>query len=180
MANQVRITYKQMLTIMVNIVMALRENNILLPRSYNDFRIKSKSFKNGGKLDKKYTPYGKDVHPDLFWTGVPQGTKSFAIIVDDPDTPSGKVFTHWAIKNIPINYSKLDEGEVVGEELKNSWGFTKYSGPKPPSGTHRYYFKIYAIREDRLVARTLNAIRIEINAKKLAEASIMGTFSAQD
>ena len=179
MANQARITYKQMLTIMINIVISYRQKNIHLPRSYDDFRIKSNSFKNGKELDKKFTPYGEDVHPDLYWTGVPDKTNSFAIIVDDPDTPNGKVFTHWVIKNIPRSYSKLNEGEVVGEELKNSWGFTKYSGPKPPSGKHRYYFKIYAIREDKLVARTLNALRKEIEAKKLSEASIMGTFSAQ-
>ena len=174
-----RISYRQMITILINVVMTFREKKIFLPREHNDFRIKSKSFKNGGKLDIKFTPYGKDVHPDFFWTGVPRGTKSFAIICDDPDTPSGQIFTHWAIKNIPVSQSKLDEGEVVGEELKNSWGFTRYSGPKPPSGTHRYYFKMYAIREDRLVARTLNAIRKEIEAKKLAEASIMGTFTAR-
>jgi len=70
------------------------------------------------------------------------------------------------VKNIPLNVQKIEEGEQVGEEIKNSWGFTRYSGPKPPSGTHRYFFKLYAIREDKLVARTLNALRKEIEAKK--------------
>ena len=175
-----RVSFKQMLAILIKIVTVLREKNVLLPREKHDFRIKSTSFKSGGKIPKRFTPFGKDVHPDFFWTGIPRHTKSFAIICDDPDTPDGNVFTHWVVKNIPLSVTKIDEGEQVGEELKNSWGFTKYSGPKPPNGKHRYYFKLYAIREDKLVARTLNAIRKEIEAKKVGEATLMGTYSNEE
>ena len=172
-----RVTFKQMLAILIKIVTVLREKNVLLPREKHDFRIKSTSFKSGGKIPKRFTPFGKDVHPDFFLTGIPRHTKSFAIICDDPDTPDGNVFTHWVVKNIPLSVTKIDEGEQVGEEIKNSFGFTKYSGPKPPDDKkHRYYFKLYAIREEKLMARTLKALRIEINAKKVGEATLMGTY----
>ena len=174
-----KVTFKQMMMILIKLVTILREKNVFLPREKHDFRIKSKSFKSGGVIPKKFTPYGKDVHPDFFWTGIPRHTKSFAIICDDPDTPDGNVFTHWVVKNIPLNVQSIAEGEQVGEEVKNSWGFTKYSGPKPPSGKHRYYFKLYAIREDKLVARTLKALRKEIEAKKVGEATLMGTYSKE-
>ena len=175
-----RVGFKQMLTILINLVTVLREKNVMLPREKHDFRLKSTSFKSGQKIPKKFTPFGEDIHPDFFWTGIPEHTKSFAIICEDPDTPSGEVFTHWIVKNIPLHITKINEGEQVGEELKNSWGFTRYSGPKPPSGKHRYFFRIYAIREDKLVARTMKAIRIEINAKKVGEATLMGTYSKDD
>ncbi len=163
-----RVSFKQMLAILIRLVTVLRERNVFLPREKHDFRIKSTSFKSGGKIPKRFTPFGKDIHPDFFFTGIPKHTKSFAIICDDPDTPSGNVFTHWVVKNIPVSVTKIDEGEQVGEEIKNGWGFTKYSGPKPTNEkTHRYYFKLYAIREDKLVARTLNALRKEIEAKKV-------------
>ena len=174
-----KVTFKQMMLILIKLVTVLREKNVFLPREKHDFRIKSNSFKSGGKIPKKFTPYGKDIHPDFYFTGIPRHTKSFAIICDDPDTPSGEIFTHWVVKNIPLNVQKIEEGEQVGEEIKNSWGFTRYSGPKPPSGTHRYFFKLYAIREDKLVARTLNALRKEIEAKKVGEAKLMGIYSKE-
>lgn len=170
-----RITYKQMLMILINIVSTLKEKKIFLPREKSDFRLKSDSFKNGKKLPKKYTPFGKDINPELHWSGVPRNTRSFALIVDDPDAPSG-VFAHWVVKNIPGNVNQIKEGSVPGEEIKNNWGFTKYSGPKPPNGQHRYIFKLYAIRENELRARTLNALRKEIEAKKVGEAVIMARY----
>ena len=174
-----KVTFKQMMMILIKLVTVLREKNVFLPREKHDFRIRSKSFKSGGVIPKKFTPYGKDIHPKYYWTGIPRHTKSLAIICDDTDTPDGKVFTHWVVKNIPLNIQNIEEGEQVGEEVKNSWGFTKYSGPKPPSGKHRYYFKLYAIREDKLVARTLNALRKEIEAKKVGEATLMGNYSKE-
>ena len=113
-----QVTFKQMLLILIKLVTVMREKTIILPREKNDFRIKSTSFKSGGKIPKKFTPHGQDVHPDFYWTGIPKHTKSFAIICDDPDTPSGKVFTHWVVKNIPLSVTKIEEGEQVGEEIK--------------------------------------------------------------
>ncbi len=106
MVEGARMTYKQMLLVLVNIVSTLREKNIFLPRERTDFRLKSNAFRNGGKIKKKYTPYGADVNPDLYWYGIPKHTKSFALIVDDLDAPNPP-FCHWVVKNLPLVLSLL-------------------------------------------------------------------------
>ena len=139
-------------------------------------RIKSPNFLYGEKIPKKYTPYGKDIHPSFYWFGFPKETKSFVIICEDPDTPSGKIFTHWAVKNIPVNIKKIEEGQSIGEEIKNSWGFERYSGPKPPNGTHRYFFRIYDIKFENFSSKTLNGLKKDIEFNKIAEAEMIGIF----
>lgn len=170
-----QLTYRQMLMILLNIVSGLKDSKVLLPREQSDFVLKSDNFKYGDVLSKKFTPYGKDYNPELHWSGVPKDTRSFALIIDDPDAPNG-VFTHWVVKNIPGDVRSIKMNSIPGEEVKNSWGFTKYKGPQPPNGQHRYYFKLYAIRENELRARTLKALRIEINAKKTGEAELMAKY----
>ena len=115
------------------------------------FKISSPDFENGAKLDKKFTPFGDDVNPILKWTNPPKNTKSFALICEDPDCPSG-LFTHWAVKNIPKNITQIRNGEIIGEEVRNSWGIKRYKGPRPPNGTHRYYFILYALGIESLNA----------------------------
>ena len=149
---------------------------LLLSIIYSQFTIKSDDFENEAMLDKKFTPYGEDVNPALKWSNPPEGTKSFALICEDPDCPSG-VFTHWAVKNIPGTTSKIDNGEKIGEEIRNSWGLKRYKGPKPPSGTHRYYFRLYALSEETLGARNIKELREEINKYKIGETSIMAKFT---
>ena len=126
-------------------------------------------------LDKKFTPFGKDINPSLKWSNPPEGTKSYALICEDPDCPSG-LFTHWAVKNIPGNISKIESGEKIGEEIRNSWGLKRYRGPRPPSDTHRYYFKLYALSIESLNARNIKELRYQIKRNKLGMAYIMGTF----
>jgi Raf kinase inhibitor-like YbhB/YbcL family protein len=113
--------------------------------------IKSSAFKTGESIPSKYTCDNIDVSPHLAWSKVPSGTKTFALIADDPDAPSG-TYVHWVMFNIPGNLrelsenipkkEKLDNGAVQG---KNDFGKIGYGGPCPPSGTHRYYFKLYAL-----------------------------------
>ena len=85
-------------------------------------------------------------------------------------------FTHWVVKNIPVNINKIEEGENVGEEIKNSWGFKRYSGPKPPNGKHRYFFRLFALKDKELFSKSIIGIKKEIEKLKIGEAVIMGTF----
>jgi len=117
--------------------------------------ITSSAFKNHGDIPKKYTCDGEDISPPLLWSNVPEGTKSLALIVDDPDAPDPKapkmVWVHWVLYNIPPDSTHLDE--AVSEkhlpagtlEGLNDWKRTGYGGPCPPRGKHRYFHKLYAL-----------------------------------
>ena len=143
-----------------------------------EFEIKSDDFENESMLDKKFTPYGEDVNPSLKWSNPPEGTKSYALICEDPDCPSG-LFTHWAVKNIPKEVTKVGNGEKIGVEIRNSWGLKRYKGPRPPSGTHRYYFKLYALSIESLNARNIKELKSQIKRYKIGETSIMGKYAKE-
>ena len=85
------------------------------------FQISTPSFKNEGPIPKKHSPQAQDVNPELNWSGAPAETKSFALIVDDPDAPVG-LWSHWLVKNIPPTTTQIKENSVPGEEVTNSWG----------------------------------------------------------
>lgn len=110
----------------------------------------STAFIPGNPIPSVYTCTGRNSSPPLAWSDSPAGVQSFALIVDDPDAPGG-TWTHWVIYNLPSTEAGLSEGiqPTPGFENgslggKNSWGKFGYSGPCPPSGTHRYFFKLYA------------------------------------
>ena len=143
----------------------------------SEFKLTTTSFQNEGMIPKRYTPHGEDFNPQLSWTGAPAGTKSFALINDDPDAPVG-LWTHWLVKNIPATTTSIKENSVPGVEVTNSWGIKKYKGPKPPSGTHRYYFKLYACNVEKMKATTLEQFYKEIEKVKIGEpAVIMGKYA---
>ena len=143
----------------------------------SEFKLTTTSFENEGMIPKRYTPHGEDYNPQLSWTGVPSGTKSFALINDDPDAPAG-LWTHWLVKNIPATTTSIKENSVPGVEVTNSWGIKKYKGPKPPSGTHRYYFKLYACNVEKMKATTLEQFYKEIEKVKIGDpAVIMGKYT---
>jgi hypothetical protein len=113
--------------------------------------LKSSAFEAGGIIPKKHTCDGPDVSPPLSWSDVPGGAKSLALIADDPDAPMG-TWVHWVAWNIPPNARGLEEGVPKKDSLPNGMkqGTTDfrsigYGGPCPPSGTHRYFFKLYAL-----------------------------------
>ncbi len=116
-----------------------------------DITLKSAAFEEGGMIPKKYTCDGPDVSPPLTWTSAPAGTKSLALICDDPDAPVA-TWVHWVLFNLPADTTKLPESVPPQETLEsrakqgtNDFRKTGYGGPCPPSGTHRYYFKLYAL-----------------------------------
>ena len=143
----------------------------------SEFKLTTTSFQNEGMIPKRYTPHGEDYNPQLSWTGAPAGTKSFALINDDPDAPVG-LWTHWLVKNIPATTTSIAENSIPGVEVTNSWNIKHYKGPKPPSGTHRYFFKLYACKVEKMKANTLKQFYDEIEKVKLCEpAVVMGKFS---
>jgi len=113
--------------------------------------IKSSAFKEGSAIPAKYTCDNLDFSPPLAWSKGPDVTKTYAIICDDPDAPRG-TWVHWVLYNIPATVSDLPENQPKSESLPNGahqgmtdFGSIGYGGPCPPGGTHRYYFKIYAL-----------------------------------
>ncbi len=114
-------------------------------------KITSTAFEEGDLIPRQYTCDGEDISPPLEWADFPEGTQSLALICDDPDAPSG-TWVHWVLFNIPAGTSRLPEGFPGEEELpdgtrqgRNDFRRIGYGGPCPPGGTHRYYFKLYAL-----------------------------------
>jgi Raf kinase inhibitor-like YbhB/YbcL family protein len=108
-----------------------------------ELTITSPAFENNGSIPSKYTCDGDDVNPPLNVGGLPEGTESLVLIVDDPDAPMG-TWDHWIVWNI-LPTEKIEENSVPGTEGLNDFGRRSYGGPCPPSGTHRYFFKVYAL-----------------------------------
>jgi len=120
--------------------------------------LESPEFLHNASIPKKYTCNGENLSPALKWHGAPAGTQSYVLIVDDPDAPMG-TWVHWLLFNIPATMTHLDEatqtpaGAISG---KNSWDKQGYGGPCPPSGTHRYFFKLYALDSKLTVNSSVN------------------------
>src|SRR5271170_7380370 len=117
------------------------------------FRITSRAFKEGEMIPSHYTADGEDVSPPLDWMHIPDEAQSLALICDDPDAPGG-TFTHWVVYNIPPNTVHFPEALPSFKALPNGakqgvsdFGPLGYKGPAPPSGVHRYYFKLYALNQ---------------------------------
>lgn len=142
-------------------------------------KILSPAFENNGVIPSEYTCDGSDISPSLTISEVPKEAKSLAIIMDDPDAPMG-TFTHWIVWNIPPQKTQFAKGEkILFPQGKTSFGAKYYGGPCPPSGTHRYFFKIYALdlvlnlKEGSSKADLERAMKEHI----LAETSLMGKYS---
>jgi Raf kinase inhibitor-like YbhB/YbcL family protein len=141
-------------------------------------KLKSKDFQNEGMIPSYFTCDDKDVSPQLSWEDVPEETKSFALIMDDPDAPMG-TWVHWLICNIPPIIRELSQGEVPQGTLqvKNDFGKVNYGGPCPPSGVHRYFFKLYALNVDFLQGVDERNFYQKVNDHKIAEAILMGKYT---
>ncbi|KPK32954.1 MAG: hypothetical protein AMS24_02670 [Chlamydiae bacterium SM23_39] len=142
-------------------------------------KITSKSFKHKEMIPKKFTCQGSDINPSLDIEEIPQGAKSLVLVMDDPDAPGG-VWVHWVMYNIPITKT-VEEDSSPGEEVINSFGKKSYGGPCPPSGTHRYYFKIYALDTKLELGKdvNLNDLKKAMQGHILDESQIVGLYKKE-
>ncbi|MBL7084536.1 MAG: YbhB/YbcL family Raf kinase inhibitor-like protein [Candidatus Omnitrophica bacterium] len=108
-----------------------------------EMKLTSPEFEHKGVIPSKFTCQGNDVNPALIIEGLPNGVKSLVLIVDDPDAPMG-TWVHWVVYDIPV-IPKIEENSIPGMQGGNDFGRKDYGGPCPPSGTHRYFFKLYAL-----------------------------------
>ena len=148
-------------------------------------QLTSSAFQQGAEIPSYFTSDGDDVSPELSWEDAPKETKSFALIVHDPDAPRTGGFTHWVVYNISAETghieAKVPNNEQiagVGIQGKNDGGKIGYVGPAPPSGVHRYFFRLFAL--DAALPLGPGATHREVNAAMkghiLAQAELMGTY----
>ncbi len=163
---------------------AERTKNPIDGKGGTAMKLSSPAFDEGAMIPVKYTCDGVDVSPPLKWSDAPAGVKSFALICDDPDAPMG-TWVHWVAYNIPPNVNELAEGVPAVDTLSdgtrqgiNDFRKKGYGGPCPPGGTHRYYFKLYAldatipVEAGMTKAKLLKAMQGHI----LSEAQLMGKY----
>lgn len=146
------------------------------------FSLASGAFSNGGAIPRRYAQEGENKSPPLHWEGAPADTKSFALIVEDPDAPSG-TYRHWAIYNIGADADHLPEGVSAGEfaQAVNDAGHAGYDGPRPPKGhgSHHYHFLLAALDVPSLeVDNESEAVELwqAVKPHILAETEFVGTY----
>jgi Raf kinase inhibitor-like YbhB/YbcL family protein len=151
------------------------------------FELISTAFEQGGPIPAKYSCDGEDISPSLAWGDPPAETQSLALIMDDPDAPGG-TWDHWILFNISPDLRELEEDlPITGKNQDpnaifvgdNSWGRADYGGPCPPSGTHRYFFKLYALDTsiNLLPGASKQELLDAMEGHTLAQAELMGTYS---
>jgi Raf kinase inhibitor-like YbhB/YbcL family protein len=148
-------------------------------------QLTSAAFQQGAEIPSHYTSDGEDISPELSWKDAPAKTKSFALVVHDPDAPRPGGFTHWVLYNIPAEAGHIEENAPHEEQIpglgmqgKNDAGNIGYMGPAPPSGIHRYFFRLFAIDKtlDLAPGATHKQISAAVKGHILAQAELMGTY----
>ena len=151
--------------------------------------LRSSAFRHEGIIPRRYTCEGDDVPPPLEWSGAPNGTRSFVLIVDDPDAPDPKAprmtYVHWVLYDIPALVRALPEGEPLPAGTRqgtNDWKRTGYGGPCPPIGRHRYFHKLYALDTvlGNLDHPTKQQVEQAMQGHVLASAELIGTYQKGD
>ncbi len=145
-----------------------------------EFKLTSPAFNHGSQIPSKYTCDGDDINPHLVIQGVPQGTRSLALVMEDPDA-ADEVWVHWVLWDIPPETKEIGEhsapfGAVEGT---TSWGDSGYGGPRPPAGTHRYFFRLYALttRVHLPASATRDDLETAMTGHILATTELMGTYA---
>lgn len=161
------------------------ENSLTLKLQYDNqiigvgaMKLWSKDFQHEGMIPSQFTCDGPDISPHLEWSEAPKETKSFALIVDDPDAPVG-TWVHWLVCDIPPNVKSIPRNGLPrnARQVKNDFGKVEYGGPCPPSGTHRYFFKLYALKVDKLEGvNDKRSFYKKVEENKIAEAVLMGKY----
>ncbi len=165
----------------------MKKINQKLLKTIKVMHLHSPAFFTGNSIPFQYTCDGDNLSPPLSWDSPPNGTVSFALIVEDPDAPK-KTFTHWVVYNLPAHIEYLSEGVVNhatlpdgGVQGKNDFGQLGFGGPCPPSGTHRYFFKLYAL--DQMLDLPPGASKADVLAAMeghvLEAAELMGRYARQ-
>src|SRR5436305_11002103 len=143
-------------------------------------KITSSAFPEGGTIPEKFSKNGQNVSPELRIEGQPTDAKSLAMIVDDPDAPGG-LFTHWLVWNIDPKSTEISEGYAPNGAVqgKNDFGDIGYGGPQPPSGTHRYYFKIFALNSilDLKSGAKRKDLDAALKGHVIAQGQLIGKYS---
>lgn len=140
-------------------------------------KLTSKEFLNNQQIPKKFTCQGDDISPGLTIAEIPDGVKRLALIMDDPDAPGG-TFVHWVVYNMPVT-ERIEEGAAPGTLGVNDFGKRGYGGPCPPSGTHRYVFKLYALDQDLDLPEGLSKDELEeaMADHVLAHTELIGLYA---
>jgi Raf kinase inhibitor-like YbhB/YbcL family protein len=154
---------KLILGLFTGLLLAACQSPAIDTSQATQFNLRSPAFQDGSSIPRKFTCQGENVSPELNWSEAPTNTQSFALIMDDPDAPGG-TFTHWVLFDIPATTKQLAEGQPpIGVSGSNGLSQTGYMGPCPPSGIHRYYFRLYALDVPSLNLKA-GASRSEVEA----------------
>ncbi len=144
-----------------------------------NMKLESPAFENNGFIPKKYTCDGQDFSPPLLISEVPKSAKSLVLIVDDPDAPMG-TFTHWTVWNIPPNTTEFQENSLPQGAIEGltSWGKTGWQGPCPPSGQHRYFFKLFALDQvlELKAGASLSQLKSAMEGHIIDRAELVGLY----
>ena len=141
-------------------------------------RLSSPDFVDNGLIPRTFSCQGEDVNPALNISDVPKTAQSLALIVDDPDAPMG-TWVHWVVFDIPVSMSRIERDSVPGIEGANDFGRLNWGGPCPPSGTHRYFFKLYALDKKMDLGGswvTKKSLLDSMEGHVLAEAQTIGLY----
>lgn len=147
-----------------------------------ELKLQSSVFSDQETIPEKYTGDGENISPPLSWSNVPEGTKEFALIVDDPDAPRPNPWVHWVVYNIPGSEVSIPEGGLPSgaKEGQNTFGNTNYGGPAPPKGhgKHRYFFKLYALDTslDLAPGASKDVLLQAMEGHILADAQLVGLY----
>jgi Raf kinase inhibitor-like YbhB/YbcL family protein len=146
------------------------------------FTLRSPDFVEGGSIPSRFTCDGENISPALTWSGVPAGTQSLALVCEDPDASRG-TWVHWIVTNIPVSTSRILTGGPVPKgaiEIKTDFGKPGYGGPCPPSGRHRYYFKLYALNVSKIKNISRADYERVLGPLSLGTVVLMGTYARKE
>jgi Raf kinase inhibitor-like YbhB/YbcL family protein len=157
-----------------------------LSRGGSPMRLLSSAIQEGEPIPPRFTCEGANISPEFYWVDAPKETKSFVLILHDPDAPRDNGFTHWLLYDIPPNVTHIPEDlprqapvADSGLQGKNDSGKLGYTGPCPPSGRHRYFARLYALRKqlDLPPGATAMEVKMALEGKVIEQTELMGTFA---
>ncbi len=164
--------------IIIFVIGCQQQNQIEVQETNANMKLTSSVFANNGVIPSEFTCDGDDISPHLSISDVPKNAKSLALIMDDPDAPVG-IFIHWVVWNIPPDTKEISKGEEPrGVQGMTSFRRQGYGGPCPPSGTHRYFFKFYALDAELNLPEgsTKHDLENAMQGHIIAQAQLMGTY----